>query len=693
MSNRNRSHRVRIGLVVSAIIACAASPSVWAREPQKDRAALLVAAGVPKPVELPHPQHAVALPDDDGNEPISVRLAQDPPAGPLSVRRVSIGGGRLYFGIRSAGGDLAGTAEVFRGGRQFQADIVSGELWLSLKPRIGKVTIHVSSPGMKSPVELVAPTTLVEVRGRQIYLNGEPFLVKGAMSRNLKEADAAYARSLGINTLRGQDALPDAERFGFMSIASLSFGQPGSKEAMKGTDAEWKTSLAGSMDWLRENCPPAIASPNTLIVQLGNEKTPGSNKAPGEPVPEVLARSRRHVGELLATAYNVIKPLAPSLPVGYSNQDFGFLLPDRMDVYMHNSFLTKDRYGRSWDEILHWQGCLPPDGPGGKGRPFVNSEFGANRYLCQSYHGGPNNPVLEKIHAWAFPNRWAEFMENGTAGGLIYCLYDLEQPRDQGSSRFGILTFEGQPKLACWEVGHMWRDFDVEVRGDKELVLSFKRDYHARDCRLTLTTPDGKSVARKLDDFAPHTSRTIPLADLSLASDAKEVRWQLDFTTHAGLVNQARGAWPATAEAHDFLERLKTRDTYPFLRELFDARVVTADGKPAPPTLAEMARPGDGIIPVALRKPNGVTYLLLIARENPDKTGPLRDGLTIDVAFKGKVEQIDDMTGQPLPGRTVDAAEMPTGLRLRNIQAARIPGAIGGRSQKPFMMPVYRITP
>jgi len=658
---------------------------MWASE--KDRAALLAEMRLPKPVELPRPQGAVALPDDDAKgdqiAPISVRLTQGVP-GPLTVRRVSTGDGRLYLGIRATGGELAGSAEISRGGRQFKSDIVGGELWLSLTPRIGRVTIQVATPGAPSPVELVAPTTLVETRGRQIFVNGEPFLIKGAMSRDLKEADAAYIHSLGINTLRGFEALADCERYGFMSITSLSFGNAGSKQAMHGTEDEWKVSLAGSMDWLRENSRAAIASPNTLIMQLGNEKSGGSAKAPGT---EPLTPVRRHVGEILATAYNVVKPLAPALPVGYANQDFGFLAPDSMDVYMHNTFLTKDRYGHSWDEILRWQGCLPPDGPTQQGRPFVNSEFGSNRYLCQSYHGGPNNPFLEKLHAWNFPNRWAEFMDNGTVGGAIYCLYDLESPKDQGNSRFGILTFEGQPKLACWEIGHMWRDFDVDVRG-KELAVTFKRDYNARNCRLTLTTPDGKTIARRLDDFAPRASRTI-----SLETAPTELRWQLDFSTHAGLPNQARGAWPASAEEHDFLERLKARDTFPFLSELFDTQTMTADGKPAPPTLAEMARPQDGIIPVALRKRNGVTYLLLISREKADKAGSLRDSLTIDVAFKGKVEMVDEMTGQPLPNRAVDAVETPNGLRLQNIQAARIPGAIGERSDTPFALPIYRITP
>ena len=181
-------------------------------------------------------------------------------------------------------------------------------------------------------------------------------------------------------------------------------------------------------------------------------------------------------------------------------------------------------------------------------------------------------------------------------------------------------------------------------------------------------------------------------AVLAGLGDAAEFRWQVDFSTHGGLPGQACGAWPARAEERDFLERLKGRDTYPFLSELFDAQVMTADGKPAPRTLAEMARADDGIIPVALHKRNGVTYLVLISREKTDKKGPLLDGVTIDVAFHGKVEMVDEMTGQPLP-QAVDAVETPGGVRLRNVQAARIPGAIGERSDTPFKLPIYRITP
>jgi hypothetical protein len=651
------------------------------------RRELLAAAALPKPIELPSPQAAIALPEDwaqtDGAA--IIRLSQAP-GGDLSIRRVSQNDGRLYLEIRSLQGPLSGTAEVQWAGKHLGVAQLDGSVWLSLKPRIGRIRLSVLPPGTDAPIDLVAPTTLVEIRGRRIFLNGEDFLMKGAMARGVNEADAAYIHSLGLNTLRGLDALDACERYGFMNLASLNTGKAVPKGTVALPDAEFQPAIGKCLDWLKESSPPRVASPYTLILQLGNEFTSGG-RPPGVEPP---SRARRHAAQLLAAARNFIKPLAPMLPVGYANQDLGFLAPDCLDVYMHNSFLHKDRYGYSWDEFLRWQGCLPPDGPAGQGRPFVNSEFGANAYLCQAYLEGPNNPFLEKLHAWNFPCRWVEFMEHGTVGGCIYCLYDLETPRDQGCSRFGILTYDRKPKLACWEIGHLWRDFEVTVRNG-QLQVTYKRNYWARDCRLTLAPLAGPPLSRRLDDFAPDTARTVALSTLLPGEHTNGFRWTLDFQTHAGLTNEAAGAWPAQVEEEDFLDRLKARDTFPFLKELFDAQVLTADATPAPRTLAEMRRQ-DGIIPVALRKRNGVTYLLLLTRENPKASGPLRDGVTIDVAFSGKVVKVDDLTGKPLED-TVVAEPIAGGLRLKEIQAVRIPAPIGQRSKTPFHLPVYRISP
>src|SRR5206468_4021471 len=119
----------------------------------------------------------------------------------------------------------------------------------------------------------------------------------------------------------------------------LKFGPSASTDIIKGPDDEFEQSVPKCLQWLGQYSAEPIASPNTLILQLGNERTGSGTQPPGA---EPLTRARRHVAQLLVAARNFVKPLAPALPVGYANQDLGFLTPDCMDVYMHNSFLDKD---------------------------------------------------------------------------------------------------------------------------------------------------------------------------------------------------------------------------------------------------------------------------------------------------------------------------------------------------------------
>lgn len=676
-----------------------------------DRVALFQQSKLPPPVALPVPKDAIALPDDwdTANTPLTIKLSQRPP-GKLLTRRVSNNDGRLYLEIYCPAGDLSGTAEIqipttatsvpttansdhstFYIIHSTLGGEAAGSLWLSLKPKIGKIIINILAAG--ETMQLAVPATLVETRGRQIFLNGEPFLMKGVTGTPANAEIAGYIHGLGINTLRGKDTQNTGEKYGFMSISSLnSINAP--KDLFGKADDVFARESQKYLDQIPASSASAIASPFTLILQLGNERTGGSEPPGIKPV----TTAQRHAGQMLVAARNIIKPLSPMLPVGYASEDAGFLAPDCFDVYMHNSYLDKDRYEFPWELFLKWQGCLPPDGPSGEGRPFVNSEFGANRYLPQSYHTGPNNPVLEKLHAWNFPNRWAEFMQHGTVGGAIYNLSDNKTFHDQGCSRFGILTDDYKVKLICWDVARIWRDFTVEVSGE-HLLITFKRDYHARDCRLTLApvSANAKPLQITLDDFPPRSTRLIPLKSLETANAADVAggfRWRMDFTSHSGLACAAAAAWPMKLEEQDFLALIRQRDTAPFLEELFDTEVLTVDGKPAPLTLFEMTD-SQGIIPVILRKPNGVVYLLPISRELINaNNGQIKGGITLDIAFKGKVEQVDDMTGQPLPDAVaIDATPTATGLRLKNIKAARIPGPIGQRSGTLFMMPVYRITP
>ncbi|MBM4050527.1 MAG: hypothetical protein FJ279_35985, partial [Planctomycetes bacterium] len=180
---------------------------------------------LPTIFQPPQPKDPIALPDACGrtDEPVVVRLAQAPP-GALLARRLAKGDGRLYLEVCSPAGRLVGRAEVAFGGKPLGTREMDGSLWLSLQPRIGAVQIQVTAqPGVEDApwraAVLHVPTTLIETRGPKLYVNGEPFLVKGTLPRDLNDADAAYLKSLCANTVRiGTNSLDYLDKYGFMGI-------------------------------------------------------------------------------------------------------------------------------------------------------------------------------------------------------------------------------------------------------------------------------------------------------------------------------------------------------------------------------------------------------------------------------------------------------------------------------------------
>ncbi len=653
-------------------------------------------------------QSVVALADAPpaGRRTVRVDLSERPP-GKLIAHRSARGDGRLYVAIACAKGPLTGTAKMAFGAQRAICRAAGGRVWLSLTPRIGTLALAVSHPGEdggRRKTLLTVPTTLVEVRGPRLYLNGEPFLIKGTLPRDMNDADAEYLKSLGANTLRAKIAgdFDHVERHDFMAIARCHSG-PGKICQKAPTMQAFEKGLATYVDRSLPLARQAATHPRTLLIQLGNEQATG--------VDPWLYRFRpphsfERLDRMLTVLYNRIKPMDPMIPLGYSNCAFGYIAPDFLDVYLHNTYLAKDRGWPPIEEYMRLQGC--------DARPYIHTEFGANVYMPQAHLGAANSPVLEKLHAWNYGHRWRTYLAAGTIGGTTYCLYDYDYAKakpiswgDRGFTNFGIMTFDRKPKLACWELLHLWRDFEIDVPdapgasgseparepndddASRPLLLRYRRAYWARNCQLTIRTDAGEKTIR-LPDFAPGSQRRVPRAsDAHGSTPRSSFRWRMDYTTHAGLGMVARGAWPPDVEADDFLASLKGRKTYSFLRELFAAEVVGIDGRPAPPTFKEMERE-DGVVPVAFRRPDGTVYVTLFSRKKPAK-GVYRLGLSLDVAFTGHVDLVDELTGEPL-GPSVEYQRRPEGLRLENLRVPYLPAGVHRRSIEPFALPVLRIS-
>jgi hypothetical protein len=310
--------------------------------------------------------------------------------------------------------------------------------------------------------------------------------------------------------------------------------------------------------------------------------------------------------------------------------------------------------------------------------------------MPQLHLGGPNSPVLEKIHAWNYPCRWAEYQAAGAQGATNYCLYDYDYSRvnraswDKGFTNFGILTFDRQPKLACWELWHLWRDFTVMPVAPGQLRFHWKRDYFARQCRLTLEI-DKQEHVYPLRDFGPHSTHSV-----RVPLDVSTFRWRIDYSTHGGLPMQACGGHPAAIEEADFLDRLKQRDTYPFLKELLSAQVITIDGQAAPPTLRELQR-DDGVVAVAFRTRSEDIYVTAFTRTKP-ANGLYRENVTLDMGLSGRVTMVDEFTAKAIPS-SISVRNTATGVQISNLRVPYLPSHYGQRATEPIALPVLKLTP
>ena len=231
----------------------------------------------------------------------------------------------------------------------------------------------------------------------------------------------------------------------------------------------------------------------------------------------------------------------------------------------------------------------------------------------------------------------------------------------------------------------MWRDFEIKpLNGDeKTLLITYKRNYWAKNCLLTIVG-SGEKHEIKLDDFSPESQRIV-----EIPFHSKSFHWQINYITHSGLSMTAIGAYPKSVEALDFLNSLKQRDTFSFLKDLFNTEVLTINGEKAPPTLEELKR-GDGVIQIAFRKPNGVIYLAAFARVNPGKGYYIKADIT--TSFTGNITSVDEWTGKPISFNN-KIEQSGFGLRIKNVKIPIIPGPIGQRSNRPISIPVFRITP
>jgi len=214
---------------------------------------------IPPIYQSPKPVEPVRLPDGwwKDRQTLQVALAAPVTATP-TVRRVSNNDGRLYLEVAN----FTGKASFKYGQNDLGTRQAQGALWVSLEPRIARLAIEVTAPlavGGTTNFQLSAATTLVETRKTKLYVNGEPFLVKGTLPRDLNDTDAAYLKALGANTLRGWVSPEQTGKHGFMLITSLSAG-PSHICNKPLDDAEFRKQVGQYLERMYRKAPAAMVT-------------------------------------------------------------------------------------------------------------------------------------------------------------------------------------------------------------------------------------------------------------------------------------------------------------------------------------------------------------------------------------------------------------------------------------------------
>jgi len=381
-------------------------------------------------------------------------------------------------------------------------------------PHWGYFDVHGKITGKKSfhfSQRIMA--TVVETRDRQIWVNGEPFIMKGvnvhalnAHSGRLTDQMLKIMKETGFNTLRGdfparwQVALADENNLAWMLLAEYSCTHTDS------IATRYETESFGAAQAIVKNY--LLANADQASVLFWNS----CNEIDGE------------LDAFLMNLYPVFKLFDPyQRPVNYANL-YGQDNWRGQDIMGVNYYYGIGQTARSRQPIIKNSGRIAQ----AHDLPMIFTEF-------NSFWG----PV-EKSGADAVAVMWAENLQDCLSGGTLYQLWDAPAHHP------GVLDAYGQ----------------LEVR--KTMGQALQR--HFADLRLESAQRDAQHLQIKMTNVRPFTIRKIQIearirehsekfqlateigpfksvsATLKLPEAVSQETVRLDctvsFETHFGLKNQ-----------------------------------------------------------------------------------------------------------------------------------------------------------
>lgn len=361
--------------------------------------------------------------------------------------------------------------------------------------------------------------SIIKTEGKQIYVNGEPFLVKGvipsfSLAKNLisVEEGLSMIKKTGANTLRiyhkaTKELIEESKKQGFMIIEQVDQTTWDQIDLNLGFNTE-KKFFYNLEKLLKEH----KGESNILMINFGNELE--------------LKNDLNEVLNFIDKITNKTKDMNIEFPTTYSS--FQVMINPPVDVKSVNMLDEGELYWKRAIKIITETN-----------KPALATEFGG----FVAFKELPD----EKLRAERIKRNWQTLLENGFIGAIIHESHDnwgqsipvgYNDPTkpDQPDDNRGIYNIENKQKPSFYAVQEIFCDFDYEIEkeffGREEIIINIS---NKRNYKLTEAILNYEGTETKLGSFNPFEKKTIILP--SPKQDNPELSFY--YTTHSGLKSKS----------------------------------------------------------------------------------------------------------------------------------------------------------
>jgi cellulose synthase/poly-beta-1,6-N-acetylglucosamine synthase-like glycosyltransferase len=365
--------------------------------------------------------------------------------------------------------------------------------------------------------EITFTNTIREIKGKDIFINNEPFLVKGmvpsfaqaSLDLSLEEGINQIS-SLGVNLLRTYHVPNDRLIEVIVNKGLLFIPQPGLSN-WDNNDLNYMGVVGLTKRYLKLH-KKFRNNPSLFALNLGNEIEINDLKKSN-----IIEKILVSINEKELDTFSTYSTFSPYLK--YSSNIMSVNMLDTSETY--------------WNKAIPLLASFD--------KPFIASELGGFAAFFEN-----TDPRIRSIRLM---RQWDTLMELGSSGGIIFQSHDnWAQPVIEGYNNpykpehpddiRGIWDRENDEKFVAKAVRSIFEDFSIEYLTENiyesaeiEIQLTNRRNYNLQDIYLE----KNGIVLESIGNLLPNKDLTITLSPTDLTN---ENEFSLSYITHRGIFQQ-----------------------------------------------------------------------------------------------------------------------------------------------------------